>query len=62
MLDISDLSFFDAHSAGAVLRLAAGLPAPRRLEVWCRSAQRRLLHTARRPGPSARLSIVTKRL
>jgi hypothetical protein len=61
VLDVSDLSFFDAHSASAVLRLAAGLPAPRRLEVWCRSGQRRLLHAlgARSVG---RLSIVTKRL
>ena len=44
VLDITDLSFFDAHSAGAVVRLAAGLTAPRRLEVHCRSSQRRLLH------------------
>jgi MEDS: MEthanogen/methylotroph, DcmR Sensory domain len=44
VLDIADLSFFDAHSAGAVVRLAAGLTAPRRLEVHCRSSQRRLLH------------------
>jgi len=61
VLDISDLSFFDAHSAGAVLRMAAALPAPRRLEVWCRSAQRRmLLALGGRSLP--RLSIVTKRL
>ena len=61
MLDITDLSFFDAHSAGAVLRLAAGLPAPRRLEVRCRGAQRRLLHLL---GGQVRrqLSIITKRL
>jgi len=61
VLDVSDLSFFDAHSASAVLRMAAGLPAPRRLEIWCRGSQRRLLHTlgARSVG---RLSIVTKRL
>jgi hypothetical protein len=44
VLDIADLSFFDAHSASAVLRFAAGLTAPRRLEVHCRGAQRRLLH------------------
>ena len=44
VLDITDLSFFDAHSAGAVVRLAAGLTPPRRLEVHCRSSQRRLLH------------------
>lgn len=61
VLEISDLSFFDAHSAGAVLRMAATLPAPRRLEVWCRSAQRRMLH-ALGARSVARLSIVTKRL
>ena len=61
VLDISELSFFDAHSAGAVLRMAAALPAPRRLEVWCRSAQRRIL-LALGAKSVARLSIVTKRL
>ena len=61
VLDISDLSFFDAHSAGAVLRMAAALPAQRRLEVWCRSAQRRTLHTLGARSV-ARLSVVTKRL
>jgi hypothetical protein len=61
VLDITDLSFFDAHSAGAVLRLAAGLTAPRRLEVRCRGAQRRLLHLL--GGRSVRqLSIITMRL
>jgi hypothetical protein len=61
VLDITDLSFFDAHSAGAVLRLAAGLTSPQRLEVHCRSAQRRLLHLL--GGPSVRqLSIITMRL
>ena len=61
VLDISDLSFFDAHSAGAVVRLAAGLTSPRRLEVHCRSAQRRLLHLL--GGRSLeQLSIVTMRL
>jgi MEDS: MEthanogen/methylotroph, DcmR Sensory domain len=61
VLDITDLSFFDAHSAGAVLRLAAGLTAPRRLEVRCRSAQRRLLHVL--GGRSVRqLSVITVRL
>jgi hypothetical protein len=44
VLDITDLSFLDANSAGAVLRLAAGLPAPQRLEVRCRGTHRRLLH------------------
>lgn len=61
VLDITDLSFFDAHSAGAVVRLAAGLTSPRRLEVHCRSAQRRLLHLL--GGRSlGQLSIVTMRL
>jgi hypothetical protein len=61
VLDISDLSFFDAHSAGAVVRLAAGLTSPRRLEVHCRSAQRRLLHLL--GGRSLeQLSIITMRL
>ena len=61
VLDISDLSFFDAHSAGAVVRLAAGLTSPRRLEVHCRSAHRRLLHLL--GGRSLeQLSIITMRL
>jgi hypothetical protein len=61
VLDITDLSFFDAHSAGAVVRLAAGLTSPQRLEVHCRGAQRRLLHVL--GGRSARqLSIITTRL
>jgi hypothetical protein len=61
VLDITDLSFFDAHSAGAVVRLAAGLTAPRQLEVHCRSAQRRLLHLL--GGRSLKqLSIITTRL
>lgn len=61
VLDITDLSFFDAHSAGAVVRLAAGLTAPRRLELHCRSAQRRLLHLL--GGRSLeQLSIITTRL
>jgi hypothetical protein len=61
VIDISDLTFFDAHSAGAVLRMATALPGSRRLEVWCRNAQRRILHTlgAKSVG---RLSVVTKRL
>ena len=61
VLDITDLSFFDAHSAGAIVRLAAGLTPPRRLEVLCRSAQRRLLHLlgGRTLG---QLSIITTRL
>jgi hypothetical protein len=61
VLDVTDLSFFDAHSAGAVVRLAAGLTAPRRLEVHCRSGQRRLLHLL--GGKSLeQLSIITTRL
>jgi hypothetical protein len=61
VLDITDLSFFDAHSAGAVVRLAAGLTLPRRLEVHCRSAQRRLLHLL--GGRSLeQLSVITTRL
>ena len=59
VIDISDLSFFDAHSAGGVLRMAAALPEPRRLEVWCRNAQRRML-LALGAKSVARLSIVTK--
>jgi hypothetical protein len=61
VLDITDLSFFDAHSAGAIVRLAAGLTPPRRLEVHCRGAQRRLLHLlgGRTLG---QLSIITTRL
>jgi hypothetical protein len=61
VLDITDLSFFDAHSAGAVVRLAAGLAPPRRLEAHCRSSQRRLLHLL--GGRSLeQLSIITTRL
>jgi hypothetical protein len=61
VLDIADLSFLDAYSAAAIVRLAAGLAAPRRLEVRCRSHQRRLLHTL--GSRSVRqLSIVTERL
>jgi hypothetical protein len=61
VLDITELSFFDAHSASAVLRLAAGLEPPRRLEVHCRGAQRRLLHLlgSRSVRP---LAIITMRL
>jgi hypothetical protein len=61
VLDITDLSFFDAHSAGAVLRLASGLTSPRRLEVHCRGAQRRLLHLLGGRSVS-QLSIITMRL
>ncbi len=61
ILDISDLSFLDARSAGAVLRLAAGLVPPRRLEVRCRNHHRRMLRTL--GSRSIRqLSVVTARL
>jgi hypothetical protein len=61
VLDVTDLSFFDAHSASAILRLAAGLASPRRLEIRCRNSQRRLLHLL--GGRAVRqLSIVTTRL
>jgi hypothetical protein len=61
VLDVTDLSFFDAYSAGAVLRLAAGLTSPRRLEIRCCSSQRRLLHLL--GGRAVRqLSIITMRL
>ena len=61
VLDIADLSFLDAHSAGAMLRLAAGLLPPRQLEIRCRGAQRRLLRLL--DGHAVRqLSIVTEQL
>jgi hypothetical protein len=61
VLDITELSFLDAYSAGSVLRLAAGLAEPRRLELRCRAPHRRILHAlgARSVKP---LSIVTERL
>jgi len=61
VLDIADLSFLDACSAGAVLRLAANLVPPRRLEVRCRNHHRRMLNVL--GGRTLRqLSIVTARL
>jgi hypothetical protein len=61
VLDIADLSFLDAHSAGAILRLAAGLSPPRRLEIRCRACHRRILHAlGGRDIPQ--LTIVTERL
>jgi MEDS: MEthanogen/methylotroph, DcmR Sensory domain len=61
VLDIADLSFLDARSAGALMRLAAGLAPPRRLQVRCRSCHRRML--ALLGGRSIpQLSIVTERL
>lgn len=44
VLDLARLSFLDAHSAGAMLRLAAGLSPPRRLEIRCREHHRRMLN------------------
>jgi hypothetical protein len=61
MLDISDLSFLDAHSAGMILRMAAALPPHRRLEVHCRAHHRRLLHMLGARG-LRQLSIITSRL
>ena len=61
VLDITDLSFLDACSAGAVLRLAAELTPPRRLEVRCRNHHRRMLHLLG-GRPIRRLSIVTVRI
>jgi hypothetical protein len=61
VLDIADLSFLDAYSVNAILRLAARLAAPRRLEVRCRNIHRRMLHAlGARSIPQ--LSIVTERL
>ena len=61
VLDIADLSFLDAYSVNAILRLAAGLASPRRLEVRCRNIHRRMLH-ALGARSTSRLSIITERL
>jgi hypothetical protein len=61
VLDITDLSFLDAYSMNAILRLAAGLAPPRRLEVRCRNIHRRMLH-ALGSRLIQQLSIVTERL
>jgi hypothetical protein len=61
VLDIADLSFLDAYSVSAILRLAAGLVPPRRLEVRCRNIHRRMLH-ALGARSTPRLSIITERL
>ncbi|HMD93919.1 MAG TPA: MEDS domain-containing protein [Trebonia sp.] len=61
VLDIADLSFLDAYSVNAILRLAAGLTPPRRLEVRCRHIHRRMLH-ALGGRLIAQLSVVTERL
>ena len=61
VLDIADLSFLDAYSVNAILRMAAGLVPPRRLEVRCRNIHRRMLHAlGARSIPQ--LSVVTERL
>jgi hypothetical protein len=61
VLDITSLSFLDAYSAGAVVRLAAGLVAPQLLEVRCRNVHRRMLHLLG-GRPLRRLSIITESL
>jgi anti-anti-sigma regulatory factor len=61
VLDITNLSFLDAHSAGAMLRLAAGLLPPRQLEIRCRGNQRRMLRLLDSHSVP-QLSIVTERL
>jgi anti-anti-sigma regulatory factor len=61
VLDIADLSFFDAYSASALMRLAADLVPPRRLEIRCRNSQRRLLHLLGSRSVH-QLTIVTTRL
>lgn len=44
ILDLSKLSFLDARCIGEILQLAAGLPAPQRLEVRCLRQHRRMLN------------------
>jgi hypothetical protein len=61
ILDLTDLSFFDANSAAAVHRLAARLDPPQHLEVRCRGTHRRLLHLVGGRSPR-QLSIITQRL
>lgn len=58
VLDLTDLSFLDAHGAGSVVRLAAGLAGPQRLEVRCRAHHRRMFRLL---GSAAleRMAIVT---
>jgi hypothetical protein len=62
VLDLSDLSFIDAHSIGAVLRLAAALTSPRRLEVHCRTHQRRMLHVLGARSIRQLTTIITERV
>jgi hypothetical protein len=61
VLDLTDLSFMDAHSTGTILRLAASLSPPRRLEVRCRAHHRRMFHVL--GGRAIRqLAIITERV
>lgn len=59
VLDLSKMSFLDAHSIGAVLRMAAGLRAPRRIEVRCREHHRRMLNVLGAPS-IPQLTIITR--
>lgn len=59
VLDLSKMAFLDAHSVGAVLRLAAGLPAPQRIEVRCREHHRRMLNVLG-AHTIPRLTIITR--
>lgn len=61
VLDITDLSFLDAHSAGAILRLARNLHASQHLHIRCRRHHRRMLYVL---GGKAypRLSVSVERL
>ncbi len=43
LLDLADLSFLDAHGAGMIIRLAAGMPPGGRLEIRCSSRQAYIL-------------------
>lgn len=59
ILDLSKMAFLDAHSVGAVLRLAAGLSPPRRIEVRCREHHRRMLNVLGAHSIS-QLTIITR--
>ncbi|WP_165035209.1 MEDS domain-containing protein [Candidatus Protofrankia californiensis] len=39
LLDLTDLSFLDAHGAGVIIRLAAGMPPGGRLKIRCSTRQ-----------------------
>ncbi|WP_327352343.1 MEDS domain-containing protein [Streptomyces sp. NBC_01304] len=43
VLDLTELCFLDAHSAGLLVRLAVGLPEARQVEVRCRPLQAKVL-------------------